>query len=190
MSNSATPWISTCHVSLSITNSRSLLKLTSIESMMPSDHLLCRPLLLRPSVFPGIRSFPMSQFSASGNQSTGVSASASVLPVNTQDWAPLGCTGWISLQSRGLSRVFSNTTVQKHHDIKTTHHTNLGHFAKVMPARSLHYKSLFLPFLHCTLWEWVTKSSQHLNKSGEWAKEAIPLYLLKWGVHKLFITFL
>ena len=59
-------------------------------------------------------SFPMSQHFAWGGQSTGVSASASVLPMNTQDWSPLGWTGWISLQSKGLSRVFSNTTVQKH----------------------------------------------------------------------------
>ena len=59
-------------------------------------------------------SFQMSQFFASGSQSIGVSASASVLPVNTQDWSPLGWTGWISLQSKGLSRVFSSTTVQKH----------------------------------------------------------------------------
>ena len=59
-------------------------------------------------------SFPMSQFFASGGQSIGVSASTLVLPVNTQDWSPLGWTGWISLQSKGLSRVFSNTTVQKH----------------------------------------------------------------------------
>ena len=62
--------------------------------------------------FPASRSFPMSQFFASGDQSTGVSASASVLPM--KDWSPLGWTGWISLQSKGLPRVFSNTTVQKH----------------------------------------------------------------------------
>ena len=65
--------------------------------------------------FPASGSFQMSQFFTSGSQSTGVSASASVLPVNIQDWFPLGWTGWISLQSKGLSRVFSNTTVQKHH---------------------------------------------------------------------------
>ena len=64
--------------------------------------------------FPASGSFPMSQFFTWGGQSTGASASASVLPVNTQDWSPLGWTGWISLQSKGLSRVFSNTTVQKH----------------------------------------------------------------------------
>ena len=64
--------------------------------------------------FPASGSFPMSRFFASGSQSTGVSASASVLPMNIQDWFPLGFTGWISLQSKGVSRVFSNTTVQKH----------------------------------------------------------------------------
>ena len=67
-----------------------------------------------PQSFPASGSFPMSQLSASGGQSTGVSASASVLPMNTQDLTPLGWTGWISLQSKGLSRVFSNNTVQKH----------------------------------------------------------------------------
>ena len=64
--------------------------------------------------FPASGSFQMSQLFASDGQSIGVSASTSVLPMNTQDWSPLGCTGWISLQSKGLSRVFSNTTVQKH----------------------------------------------------------------------------
>ena len=67
-----------------------------------------------PQSLPASESFPMSQLFASGGQSTGVSASASVLPKNTQDWSPLGWTGWIALQSKGLSRVFSNTTVQKH----------------------------------------------------------------------------
>ena len=78
--------------SLSITNSWCLPKLTSIKSVMPSNHLiLCRPLLLLPSIFPSIRS----QFFASGGQSIGASASASVLPMNTQDWFPLGWTGWV-----------------------------------------------------------------------------------------------
>ena len=67
-----------------------------------------------PQSFPGSGSFHMSQLFAWGGQSTGVSASTSILPMNTQDWSPLGWTGWISLQSKGLSRVFSNTTVQKH----------------------------------------------------------------------------
>ena len=67
-----------------------------------------------PQSFSALGSFPMSQLFASGGQSIRISASASVLPMNTQDWSPLGWTGWISLQSKGLSRVFSNTTVQKH----------------------------------------------------------------------------
>ena len=88
----ATPWTAACQASLSITNSWSLLKLMSIRSVMPSNHLIFhRPLLLLPSVFPSIRVFPVSQFLASGSQSIG--ASASVLPVNIQDWLPLGLSG-------------------------------------------------------------------------------------------------
>ena len=111
----ATLWTAACQASLSITNSWSLLKLMSIELVMSSNHLiLCPPLFPLPSVFPSFGSFLMSQFFTSGDQSIGVSASTSVLPKNTQDWSPLEWTGWISLQSKGLSRVFSNTTVQKH----------------------------------------------------------------------------
>ena len=72
------------------------------------------PFSSSPQSLPASGSFPMSQFFAWGGQSIGVSASTSVLPVNTQNWSPLGWTGWISLQSKGLSRVFSNPTVQKH----------------------------------------------------------------------------
>ena len=67
-----------------------------------------------PQSLPALESFPMSQRFAWGGQITGISASASFLPMNTQDWSPLGWTGWISLQSKGLARVLSNTTVQKH----------------------------------------------------------------------------
>ena len=110
----ATLWIAAHQASLSITNSWSSPKLMSIELVMPSSHLiLCHPLLL-PQSLPASGSFPISQLFAWGGQSIGVSASASVLPMNTQDWSPLGWTGWISLQSKELSRVFSNTTVQKH----------------------------------------------------------------------------
>ena len=73
------------------------------------------PLSTCPQSLPASGSFPVSQLFTWGGQSTGVSASASVLPMNTQDWSPLEWTGWISLQSKGLSRVFSTTTVQKHH---------------------------------------------------------------------------
>ena len=111
----ATPWIAVCQASLSITNFQSLLKLMSIDSVMPFNHLmLCCPFSSCLQSFPASGSFPMSQFFASCGQSTGVSASASVLPMNIQDWFPLEGTGWISLQSKGPLRVFSNTTVQKH----------------------------------------------------------------------------
>ena len=103
--------------SLSITNSRRLLKLMSIESVIPSNHLIfCHPFLFLTSIFPSIPSgsFPMSQFFTSSGQRFGASPSAPVLPLNSQDWSPLGWTDLISLWSKGLSGVFSNTTVQKH----------------------------------------------------------------------------
>ena len=83
------------------------------DAIQPS-HPLSSPFCSCLQSFPAPWSFPMSQFFISGGQSIGTSASASVLPVNIQDWFPLGWTGWISLQSKGLSRVFSNTKVQKH----------------------------------------------------------------------------
>ena len=111
----ATPWTATHQASVSIINSWSPPKAMSILSVMPYNHLiLCRPLLLLPSIFPSIRSFPMSRLVTSDGQRTGVSASTSVFPMNIQDWSPFGWTGWFSLQSKGLSRVFSNITVQKH----------------------------------------------------------------------------
>ena len=97
---------------LSITNSWSLLKLMSIESVMPSNHLiLCRPLLLLPLIFPSIRIFSNESVPPIKWPKFGASVSASVLPMNIQDWFTLGWTGWISLQCKGLSRLFSNTTV-------------------------------------------------------------------------------
>ena len=111
-----TPWTAARQASLSITNSRNPPKPMSIVLVMSSNHLiLCHPLLPScPQFFPASVSFQISQLSASSGQSIGVSASTSVLPMNTQDWSPLGWTGWLFLQSKGLSRVFSNTTVQKH----------------------------------------------------------------------------
>ena len=95
----ATLWIAARQASLSITISQSSLKFTSIESVMPSSHLiLCRPLFLLPQSLPASESFPMSQLFAWGGQNTGVSALASFLPKNTQGWSPLEWTGWISLQ--------------------------------------------------------------------------------------------
>ena len=82
------------------------------DAIQPSHPLI--PFSSCPQSFPSSGSFQMSQLFTSGGQSIGISASASVLPMYIQDWFPLGWTGWISLQSKGLSRVFSNTTVQKH----------------------------------------------------------------------------
>ena len=114
-----TPSAAACQASLSFTISQNLLKLMSTESVMSSNHLIhCHPLLLLTSVFPTSGSFPMSCLFASGGQSIGTSASASILPVNIQDWFPLGLAGLICLQSKGFSRAF-NTTVQKHQFIGT-----------------------------------------------------------------------
>jgi len=111
----ATPWTVARQASLPITNSQSLLKLMSIELVIPSNHLiLCHPFLLLPSIFPSIR--VLSNESALRIRwPKYCSFSFSISPSNeTQNWSPLGWTGWISLQSKELSRVFSNTTVQKH----------------------------------------------------------------------------
>ena len=108
----ATPWTAAQQASLSITNSQSSPKLMFIESVMLSNHLiLCHPLLLLPSIFPSIRVFSnKSQLFTWGGQSIGVSASTSVPPKNTQDWSPLGWTGWITLQPRYSQE--SSTTPQ------------------------------------------------------------------------------
>ena len=102
----ATPWTAACQAFQSFTISWSLLKLMSIESVMPSTHLvLCYPFLLLPSVFLPSGSFLMSQVFASGGQNIGASASASVLPMNIQDWSPIRLTGLISLLSKGLKSL-------------------------------------------------------------------------------------
>ena len=116
----ATPWTATRQVSLFSMISWSLLKLMSIESMMPSNHLiLCHAFSSCLQYFPASGSFQMSQSFASGGQSIGASASASVLPMNNQDWFPLGLTGLTFLQSKGLSRVFSSTTIRRHQFFNT-----------------------------------------------------------------------
>ena len=110
-----TSWTAARPASLCITNSQSLLKLMSIQLVMPSNNLiLCRPPLLLSSIFPSIRVFSSESVIRIRGESIGVSVSASVLPTNIQDWFPLELIGLISLQSKELSRVFSNTTVQMH----------------------------------------------------------------------------
>ena len=111
----ASPWTAAHHASLFISNSQSSPKTMSIESVRPSKHLiLCRPLLLLPAIFPSIRVFSNESTLCIRGPNYGVSASASVLPMNIQNWFPLGWTGWISLQSKRILRLFSNTTLQKY----------------------------------------------------------------------------
>ena len=104
--------------------------------------------------FPASGSFPMSQFFASGGQSIGVSASASVLTMNTEDWSPFGWTGWISLQFKGLSRVFSNTTVQKHQFFETHIYSFSNSFPKYVITEYWvelpvpYCRSLFIYFIY------------------------------------------
>ena len=101
---------------------RSLLKFMSVELVMPSNYLLlCHPLLLLPSTFPASGSFPVSWLFTSGGQSIGASASASVLSMNIEDWFPLELTGWISLQSKGLSRgSWDSQGTLQHHNSKAS----------------------------------------------------------------------
>ena len=149
MSDSATPW--------------TLAGQSSLLSPAPGVYLnscplswWCHPTISSSVVpfsfclqsFPASESFPKSQFFASEGQSIGVSASASVLPMNIQDWFPLGLTGWISLQSKRLSRVFSNTTVQKHQFFSTQ---NEGK------------KAFFLPTNFPLLWPWVCENAHNAD---------------------------
>ena len=108
-----TPWSAACQASLSFTIPESNSHRLS-QWCHPTISFYVIPFSSCLQSFPTLRSFPMSQFFASGSQSIDVSASAPILPMNSQDWFPLGLTGLISLQSKGLSRVFSNTTIQKH----------------------------------------------------------------------------
>ena len=118
VSNSLTPRTAALQASLSFPISQSLFKLTSIELVMPSNHqILCDYYLLLPQSYPASGSFLMSWLLTSGGQSIGASTSPSVLPMNIQGWFPLELTGFISLQSKEFSRVFSNTTLRRCEDI-------------------------------------------------------------------------
>ena len=120
MSNSVILWTATHQASLSITSSWSLLNSCPLSQWChPTISSSVVPFFSHFQSFPASGSFQMSQFFTSGGQSNRVSASSSVLPLNSQDWFPLRWTGWFSLLSKGLSRVFSNTTVQKHQFFST-----------------------------------------------------------------------
>ena len=122
------------------TNFQSLLKIMSIESVMPSNHLiLCCPLLLLPSIFPAWGSFQMNQFFASVGQNTGVSASTLVLPMNIQDWFSLGWTGWISLQFKESSSLL------QHHNSK----------ASILWCSAFFIVQLSYPYMTTALTRWT-----------------------------------
>ena len=171
--------------SLSITNSWSLPKLMSIELVMPSNHLIfCHPLLLLPSIFHIIRVFSNESALHIRWTNIGVSASTSVLPMNAQDWSPLGWTGRISLQSKGLSRVFSNTTVQSINSSALSFIVQLSHpymtkgktitltrwtfVGKVMSLLFNMLSRLVMAFLHAIVYG-VSKSQTRLS---DWTRAA------------------
>ena len=138
------PWTAAQQAFLSFTISWSLLKLIPIKSVMPSNHLiLCHPSSSHLQSLPASGSFLMSQFFASGDQSIGALALASVPPMNIQDWFPLGLTGLIPFQSKGISRVLSNITVHKHQffnaqpSLCSNYHIQLVQFSHSVVSNSL-----------------------------------------------------
>ena len=146
----ATPWTVACQASLSFTICWSLLRLMSTESVIAFNLDDAVQRTISSSVaslsscsqsFPASLFLPVSQLFPSGGQRTGASASASVLPMNIQDWSPLGWTGWISLQPKGLSRVLFSTTVRKHQSVCM--HTNIHRRA----TKVCIYTHVILPYL-------------------------------------------
>ena len=150
----ATPWTAALQASLSITNSWSLLKLMSLESLMPSNRLIiCHPLLLLPSILPSIRVFA-NELVLHIRWPKYWSFSFSISPsMNIQDWFPLGLTGWISLLSKGLSRVFSNTTVQKLNSLVLSllHSPTLTSIAKIIFSTLYTTSSIKYLYLYASL---------------------------------------
>ena len=126
--------------------------------------------------FPAAGSFPMSWFFTSGDQSIGVSASASVLPMNIQDWFPLGLTGLISLQSKGLSRVFSNTTVQKHQFLGAQLSFLINQIIKVREIRDSNDSSIETQ----SIWTWGRGQLHRYERNLEWLKSHS--FLLSFGL--------
>ena len=171
----------------------------SVELVMPSKQLvLCHPLPLLPSIFPSIRSFLISQIFISGGQSIRASASASVLPVNIQGWFPLGRTGLISLLSKGLSRVFSSTTIWKHQffgelshqyitigkTITLTIQTFVGKVMSLLYNMLSRFVIAFLPRRKCLLISCCSHCLQRFWSSRKYSLSLLPflpfLFAMKW----------
>ena len=205
MSDSVIPWTAALQACLSITNSQSLLKLSPLNQW-------CHPTISSSVIpfsscllsFPASGSFPMSQFFTSGGQSPRASASSLVLPMNTQDWSPLGWTGWISLQSKGLSRVFSNTTVQSInssvlsflysptlpsiHDywktIALTRRTFVGKVMSLLFNMLSRYVRAFLVRSKCLLISWLQPSTAVIlepKKIKSLTVSVVSLLVMKWS---------
>jgi len=163
-----------------ITNSQSLLKLVSIESVMPANHLiLCRCFLLLPSIFPSIQVFSNESVLHIRWPNIRVSTSALVLPMNIPGWFPLRLTGWISLQSKGLSRVFSNTTVLLH---KIPHYIPIASSRKPLLLSHDHTyypKSIVCLTLVLFLEKWKGDYNMLISLNGQ----IISLFHPQWPVH-------
>ena len=171
----ATPWTAARQASLSITNSRSLLKLMFIELVLQSNHLiLCCSLLLLPSIFPSIRVFSSESILRIRWPKYWVSASASVLPMNVQDWFPLGWTGWISLQSKGLYSeshrlsLLSGETCDWHKE-KGTYLLKLGRLVHLLRGESkiLNLQVSICWNKHFKLNSWTLHSGRKENSQEE-----------------------
>ena len=150
----------------------------SIKSVMPSNHLIpCHPLLLPSSIFPVSGFFQTSKFFPSGGQTIGVSALATALPMNIQDWFPLGLTGWISLLSKGLSRVFPSPTIRMHQFSSINPSKNIrkgGVNCESTPPRDeISQGPLKAASLFCTLVECYWRGCVHRGSGG-----AMSIFLL------------
>ena len=175
-----TPWTVACHISLPFTLSQSLLKFTSIESMMPSNHLI--PFSSCFQSFPASEYFSMSQFFVEAGQSIGASTSASVILMNIQDWFPLGLTGLISLMSKELSRVFSNMIAQKHQffgcqlSLRSSSHIHTVQFSSVSQScptlcDSMNHSTPGLPVHH----QHLESTQTHVHWVSDAIQQSYPL---------------
>ena len=166
----ATPWTATLQVSFFITNSQSLLKLMSIELVMPSNHLiLCPPLLLLLSVFISIRVFSKDSVICIRWPKHCSFSFSIILPMNIRDWFPLRLIGWISLQAKGFSRVFSNTTVQKHQFFCTQLSSQSNSYIHTWPLEKL------------WCWEGLGAGGEGDNRGWDGWMASLTRWLWIWG---------
>ena len=174
-----TPWTATQQASLSMTNSWSLLKLMNTESVLPSNHLiLCCPLLLLPSIFPSIRVFSNESVLCIGGQSIGVWASTSVLPMNIQDWFPLGWIGWILRRSAFFIVQLSHPYTTPEKTIALTRWTFVGKVMSLLFNMLSRLAINFLPRNKRLLISWLkSPSAVILEPPQNKVSHCFPIYL-------------